>query len=163
MFSYFPGQKIISFKSSDFILNSDSKINIKEKVLTFILFIDESKTSQKLEDIWIDLSKTIAGANFGICNLLKENDIADTFSKLANDFNSDYMKFATDTPPFILCYRGGYPKEKYNDVTTEYDIHHWCLQHVTGRNKNINGDNNSIVITNNIDIDRNDKDLLIDA
>lgn len=136
MSSYFPGQKILQLKENEFTMDSELKIGIKEKILTFALFVDDSTTSHKLQDVWASLSKSIAGAKFGVCELLTESNVAEAFSTLANDNNSEYKNFATDTPPFILCYRNGFPKEKYDGVTTEYELRHWCLQNVSGTNKN---------------------------
>ena len=130
---YYPGQKIIVLKSEDFTLNDgDLKIGIKEKVLTFVLFLDASTLSHKMFPIWDKLSTSIAGAKFATCDMLNESDVAITFSSVAADRNSKYMKLAMQIPPFILNYRNGEPKKKYLGVMSEYDIRNWCLNEISG-------------------------------
>lgn len=132
MTSYYPGQKIINLKTNDFTLDETLKIGIKEKILSFVLFLDDSKSSHKIAVIWDKLSTSVAGAKFCICDLLKESDIANSFSSLANDHNSKFRKFATQIPPFILAYREGEPTKKYLAVMSEHDIRHWCLNEISG-------------------------------
>lgn len=136
MSSYFPEQKIIQTKAKDFTLDKDLKFNLKEKVISFVLFVDSSRNSQKMQVIWAKLAKTIAGAKFSLCDLQTEIDVANTLNEIINNHNSEHREFLTDTLPFILCYRNGSVKEKYSGVMSEYDIRNWCLQLISGSDTN---------------------------
>jgi len=106
--------KILS--DSDFMTDSDHKINLKDKSLTVILFKDEEDLSIQLTDIWNDISQKISGPVFAICNMKEQTLIPKNFEDLSKDTSSSYHMFASHKVPFILVYRDSKPKKIYCDL-----------------------------------------------
>lgn len=134
---YFPEQSIQIFKSSDFNLDSDTKLTLKDKRLIMLLFFDDSVTSGKLVDMWKSLSKEVAGIKYGICNCLVENDVSQTLSSLIQDSNSAYNSLVSNKIPFILIYKNGIPQFYYMGVYSKVKLFDFSITLVSCGNKEI--------------------------
>ena len=136
MDSFFPEQKVIIIKDKDFNLESDEKITIKNKMLSLVLFHDNSNISRDVSKIWQKLANNIPGIVFYACNLIDSRDIAQEFSLVALDETSPYREFARNRTPFILVYRNGKPQMSYHDVISEVRLINFCSKIITGKVSN---------------------------
>lgn len=132
MDNFFPEQKVITIKNSDFNLETDEKVTIKNKMLCLVLFHDNSHISKEIAKIWQKLSNNIPGIVFYACNLIDNKDIAQVFLTLAIDETSPYKDFARNRIPFILVYRNGKPQKSYHDVVSEPRLINFCTKLLTG-------------------------------
>lgn len=113
---FFPEQRVVILKTSDFRLDTEEKILINDRNLCMVLFADHSKTSEKLAKFWTELSETVAGVKYCICDLINEPIVGQAMSSVAIDLTSPYVAFASNTTPFILVYRQGRPQKCYYGV-----------------------------------------------
>ena len=110
----FAPQSVKQFRSSDFTLDSDSLICLKQKGCVLILFYIDNEESTDLCQIWADASSEASGPIFGACHMNLEQDVAQAFMTVKGDNNNPYSWAGLQQYPFILVYRNGIPQAFYN-------------------------------------------------
>jgi hypothetical protein len=135
MSCFFPEQSVQIFKNSDFNLDTDRQLIIKDEKLIMLLFIDHSVTSDNLVKIWKFLSKEVAGIKYGICDCSSELDIGKVISKESDNLNSNIKCLISKRIPLILIYKNGIPQDCYRGVYSKSNLFDYSLSLASGRNK----------------------------
>lgn len=114
---FFPEQEIQIFRSVDFNLESDTTLSLKNKKLTILLFKDNSVTSNKVTELFKDLSKEIAGITFGVCDCLTETDVSLKILKII-----PYCKY-----PCILIFKNGIFQDYYKGIYSKVNLFNYII------------------------------------
>lgn len=134
MTDFFPKQQINFLKSNDFRTDVSDKLFINDNTLSLVLFLDHSAISNKLVKIWTNLSRSVAGMKYYVCDLIEEKEIMQTFNSLSIDEISPYSKFTKHLCPFIILYYEGKPKKMYLGILDEVSLLSWSLKCVSNSN-----------------------------
>lgn len=122
MSSLFPSKTIKILTDSDFTLDEDEKITMKNKSLNVVLFHTNNDLSKSMVKIWKELVEEVTGPHFCVCDLTIQTQIADKITEVSLDETSPYHRFASHKPPFILVYRNGRPQKDYKDALTHHKL-----------------------------------------
>lgn len=143
MSHFFPSSEVLVLKTSNFNIDSDDKITIKNKSLSIVLFQNHSSISEKISKIWMSLAEEVAGVDFCACDLIEEKLIAQAFTSLADDDSSPYNKYSHHSIPFILCYRNGKPQNLYSDSLDKPHLINYSTTMATGVTSHVTHDEDS--------------------
>lgn len=100
-------------RESDFTLDGDVKIKLKDESCMLVLFYGDNLESQNIVKIWAVASRQAVGPIFAAVNLAFETRLAKAFTEL-NMNNSSLHWARLKTIPFILVYQNGWPIAFYN-------------------------------------------------
>lgn len=142
MSTFFPQINVKILSDSDFLIDSDDKILLKDKRTCVVLFHDKESTSQQLTDIWKSLASRVAGPIFYVCDMTIQRNISEAFLQISQDDSSLYQKYTKKKIPFILIYRNGRPQNLYNGQLSEAALINYCSGMVSSHISNsiINSD-----------------------
>lgn len=134
-------------RNEDFNIKSRTLIDFKEmdedgaainKGAWFILFHDQSATSQKYLRAWIELARTIGNNScyLGHCNLNFEEKIKNNFIKLGDKeyINHPFSWAKLVETPFLMVYRDSWPQGFYNGTMFLEELVDFCVEIVKNDN-----------------------------
>lgn len=126
MNSLFPEIKIKTLSDSDFNLDSDDKITLKDKRVSVVLFHDTELESQHIVQFFKNVAKRVAGLVFYACDMTIQTGISQAFTQLSDDSSSPYQKFVVHGLPSLIVYKNGKPQTIYNGLIDEHSILLFC-------------------------------------
>lgn len=106
---------VVNLHDIDFQLDTENKINLKNKTQMNVLFYTTDVESLNVAKMWLlAAQQTGGGTKFGACNLNEESDVDTAFKDLNSAGNHPFHWAALSGYPFILTYREGMPVGFYN-------------------------------------------------
>lgn len=111
-----PEIKILS--DSDFTLETEFPMLLKNKNCCIVLFHDNSEKSVEAMNIWKQLSQMVAGPVFMVCDLIVNRGVSNSMASSSYNTSSPYSWISLVKVPVIFVYRQGYPKGVFNQMLT---------------------------------------------
>jgi len=110
----FSQESVKMLSERDFQIGSRNEIALRYDDCILVLFYVGNTESKNICVLWEEAAAQVAGPMFAACNLILDRKVAEAFARLNSEPNNPLNKFALQTLPFILVYRGGWPKAFYN-------------------------------------------------
>lgn len=110
----FDSKAVKQLSTSDFTIDSDIKIGLRDKSCCLVLFYIENIESQQLVEIWASVARVVVGPVFAAVNLIYERKVAEAFAAVKSDGNNVVHWAGLKELPFIMVYRNGIPTAFYN-------------------------------------------------
>lgn len=111
-----PEIKILS--DSDFALDTDSPLKLKNNNCCLVLFHDNRERSVEVMNMWKQLAQMVAGPTFMVCDLIVNRNVASAMAASPYIQNSPYAWISLVKVPVIFVYRQGFPKGVFNQMLT---------------------------------------------
>ena len=112
--------------SSDFLLDTNTPIQLKWEDCMLVLFYGDNIESKNLVQIWALAANQVVGPIFAAINIKTEEQVAQSFVKIRQQ-STPYRLFGLKGYPFIIAYQGGYPVAFFNGARDVQAIVDWAL------------------------------------
>ncbi len=116
MDSLFTRPEIKILSDSDFMLETEYKLTLRDKDCCLVLFHDNQYLSVELVKLWQQIANIVAGPKFMICDLVINRNIANAMSSSPYIQSNPFSWISTVKIPVIIVYRQGFPQGAYNGI-----------------------------------------------
>jgi len=129
----FQRESVRTLREADFSLNNSmAPVGLLTTGCTLVYFYGDNAESKNVGQVWSSAASQVAGPLFAACNLSTEAKLAEAFTKISGEADHPLHWVGLRQLPFILVYRGGWPRAFYNgerstQAIVDYSLTLACL------------------------------------